>query len=85
MVALLAASPGHALSWPDVPCSEFFSFLPQAFLSDFERLSFLFFFGLWTLHYHWAVSVLCFRLCLGERDISPGLFKSRSILKMECL
>ena len=35
VVALLAASPGHALSWPSVPCSEYFSFLPQAFSCDF--------------------------------------------------
>lgn len=31
------------------------------------------------------VYVLCFWLFPGERNISPGLFKSSSILKMECL
>lgn len=58
-----------------------------------EILCLFFFFSfcpvfLWFVDFSWSpgkVYVLCFWLFPGERNISPGLFKSSSILKMECL
>lgn len=74
--ALLAASPGHALSWPNVPCSEYFLFLPQAFSWDFLSFFFiiisaLFFFGLWTFLDCRAKSVSCVSDCSLVEGIFP--------------
>lgn len=78
VVALLAASPGHALSWPGVPCSEYFSFLPQAFSCDlvFFVVVFLFFFSLWTFLHHWAQCMACVSNCPLEKGIFPQVYLS---------
>lgn len=63
--ALLTASPGHALSWPSVPCSGYFFFLPQAFTCDFVLFSLFFSFPvfLWSVDFPPSVDTvysLCF-------------------------
>lgn len=86
VVALLAASPAHSLSWPGVLCSEYYFFLATALLMRFFFLMFPI--CLWSVNFPallGKVYGLCFQLFPGERNISLGLFKSSSILKMECL
>lgn len=88
VVALLAASLAHSLSWPGVPCSEYYFFLATALLMRLLFFFLMFPICLWSVNFSallGKVYVLCFQLFPGERNISLGLFKSSSILKMECL